>query len=735
MKKNKTPPAQLSQELVSFFSARNYLGLEFRAQEMLKKYPDFAFAWKALSVAQTLTGGDALPAARRAAALLPRDAEAQNNYAKALFDAGQPDESRRACLAALKIEPANVLAMNNLGNACRQLKHFDEARIAYQRALAQVPQYFEAALNLGTLLAEAKDSAGAVTALESALALNPAHQVGVRLLARELALLGRFEEAIKRMQLAADQATVSVDLLDELAGLWLDVGEYTQALAVADRALGQAPQHASANNRRGAALLGLGRLSQAQRAFEQSIECNATHARVWSNLGNVLRDLLQGQEALAAYVKVIEIEPTQPENYTNLLMAANYLGISEGPLVDAALAIQNQRAVATTSWLNDADPTRPLRIGLVSGDFRDHPVGRFLAAPLAALHGRPIELFAYSNHWRNDSVTVALQASIPNWRPIHGVSDDRVAEMISADRIDILVDLAGHTGYGRLNVFARKPAPVQVAWFGYFASTGLKAIDYVIADPIVLPPSEESHFVEKVWRLPDTYYCYTPPQLKVDAGPLPALRTGYITFGCFNNAAKLNQDVLSCWSDILKALPKSRLLLKSSHFSQPDVVATLQARFEALGVGAGRLQFEAADGFDRYFAAYRNVDIALDPFPFTGGATTADALWMGVPVLTLKGQRFISHQGETILNSVGLTDWIASGRDEYIALALSKAGNLYSLFELRRSLRERLLGSAFVDAPRLATHLEAAWRGMWRNWCATQPPASVLTPLADCCQE
>lgn len=722
MKKNKAPPAHLSQELVSYFSARNYIGLEFRAQEILQKYPDFAFAWKALSVAQTLTGGDALPAARRAAALLPSDAEAQNNFAKALFDAGQPDESRRACLAALKIDPVNVLAMNNLGNACRQLKRVEEARSAYQGALARAPQYFEAAFNLGTLLAEAKDSAGAVTAFETALVLNPSHQTGIRLLARELALLGRFEEAIKRMRLAAEQATASVDLLDELAGLWLDVGDHAQALAVADRVLVKAPQHASAYNRRGAALLELGHLSQAQRAFEQSIECNATHARVWSNLGNVLRDLLQGQEALAAYVKVIEIEPTQPDHYTNLLMAANYLGISDGPLVDAALAIQNQRAVAATSWLNESDPARPLRIGLVSGDFRDHPVGRFLVAPLAALQGRPIELFAYSNHWRSDSVTEALQGVIPNWRPIHGVSDERVAEMISADRIDILVDLAGHTGYGRLNVFARKPAPVQVAWFGYFASTGLQAIDYVMADPIVLPPSEEIHFVEKVWRLPDTYYCYTPPQVKVEGGPLPALRTGHVTFGCFNNAAKLNEEVLSCWSEILKALPKSRLFLKSSHFSQPEVVATLQARFEKLGVGAGRLQFEGADGFDRYLSAYRNVDIALDPFPFTGGATTADALWMGVPVLTLKGQRFISHQGETILSSVGLTDWIANGREDYIALAVSKAGNLYSLFELRRNLRERLLGSAFADAPRLATHLEAAWRGMWRNWCTAQHP-------------
>jgi protein O-GlcNAc transferase len=736
VKKNRTPPEHLTKELIGYFSVRNYAVLEQRAQEIIAIYPDFAFAWKALSVAQTLTGGDALPAARRAAALLPRDAEAQNNCAKALLDAGQSAEARDKCIAALKIDAGNVLAMNNLGNACRQMGRFDEALNAYRNALARAPNYFEAAFNLGTLLSEAGDPEGAVAAFELALRLQPAHQSGVRLLARQLTLLGRLEDAIKVMRVAANQTGASVDLLDEFAGLWIEAGEHAQALAIAERALALAPQHASVHNRRGAALLGLGRLSQAQRAFEQSIASDATHAKVWMNLGNVLRDLLRGQEALAAYGKAIELEPTQPEIFTNLLMASNYLGLSDGPLIDAALAIQDRRAVACTSWVNDADPARPLRVGLVSGDLREHPVGRFLVAPLAALRGRAIDVFAYSNHGCSDKITVALQASIGHWRNIHGVSDDKVVEIITADQIDLLVDLSGHTGGGRLNVFARKPAPLQATWFGYFATTGIKAIDYVIADPVVLPPSEETHFVEKVWRLPGTYYCYTPPQFTLDGGPLPALRTGHITFACFNNAAKLNPQVLSCWAEILKALPSSKLYLKSSHFSQPEVVATLTERFEMLGIGMERLIFEAADGFERYLAAYRRVDIALDPFPFTGGATTADALWMGVPVLSLKGQRFISHQGETILNSVGLNDWIASGHDEYIALALAKAGNLEALSDLRHSLRERLLASAFVDAVRFSASLEAVWRGMWVKWCAEQQGvgAPALAPAtAACC--
>lgn len=722
-KKSRVSIEKVTRELVGYFSTKDYSELERRALEATAIYPNFAFAWKALSVAQTLTGRDALPAARRAADLLPEDSEAQNNYAKALLDVGHAEESRRACLTALKIDAANVLAMNNLGNACRNLGRFDEARKAYLNALELAPKYFDVAFNLGNMLSEAGDLDGAVKAFKFSLTINPAHQTAVRLLARQLALLGRAWEAIEVMQSAAIGANVSVDLLDELSGLWLEIDNHAQALSVAERALVLDPRHASVHNRRGAALLGLGRLSDARQAFEQSIEADPRQAKVWVNLGNVLRDLLLPQEALKAYAGALEAEIPNPEIYSNLLLASNYLGNVAGLSTDAALACQSDRATAATTWSNDLDPARTLRVGLVSGDLCNHPVGRFLVAPLAAMRAHNVELFAYSNHWRNDEVTISLQESIQNWRTIHGKSDECVVQMIQSDRIDILIDLSGHTGRGRLNIFARKPAPLQVAWFGYFASTGLKAIDYVLADKIVLPECDEHHFVEKVWRLPETYYCYTPPQMTLDCGPLPALSTGQITFACFNNAVKVGPDVLACWAEILKSVPNSMLFLKSRHFSLPEVVTTMTERLTALGVSAERLRFEAADSFDRYLAAYQDVDIALDPFPFTGGATTADALWMGVPVLTMRGQRFISHQGETIMNSVGLNDWIANGPDQYVALARAKVSHLEDLAKLRGGLRERLLASPFADAAGFATSLQSAWRGMWVNWCDEQRAA------------
>lgn len=723
MKKGRVSPEKLTRELVGFFSIKDYCGLERRALEATAMYPNFAFAWKVLSVALSLTGGDALPAARRAATLLPGDPEAQNNFAKALLDAGHADESRRACLTALKVDPAHVMAMNNLGNACRKLGRFDEARKAYLNALQLAPKYFDVAFNLGNMLSEAGDLEGSIAAFRHSLNINPAHQASTRLLARQLTNSGCTDEAIDVMRTAAMDANVSADLLSDLACLWMDIGDASQALAEADRALKIDSNNAFAHNQRGTSLTGLERLTDARRAFERSVEIDATQAKVWINLGNVLRDLLLTQEALSAYARAVEAAPPNPEIYSSLLLASNYLGNVSGLCVDKALASQNERGASATAWSNDPDPVRTLRVGFVSGDLCNHPVGRFLVAPLAELCVHNVDVFAYANQWRSDEVTNSLRESIRNWRNIQGVSDEKVVEMIQADRIDILIDLSGHTKGGRLNIFARKPAPLQVAWFGYFASTGLKAIDYVLADDIVLPECEEHHFVEKVWRLPATYYCYTPPQAKLDCGPLPALSTGQITFACFNNAVKVGPDVLSCWAEILRTVPNSILFFKSRHFSLPEVVATMTERLAALGVSAEQLRFEAADSFDRYLAAYQGVDIALDPFPFTGGATTADALWMGVPVLTMRGQRFISHQGETIMNSVGLNDWIADGADQYVALARAKVSNLEDLAKLRGGLRERLLASAFADAAGFATNLQSAWRGMWVSWCDEQRAA------------
>jgi predicted O-linked N-acetylglucosamine transferase (SPINDLY family) len=292
-----------------------------------------------------------------------------------------------------------------------------------------------------------------------------------------------------------------------------------------------------------------------------------------------------------------------------------------------------------------------------------------------------------------------------------GISDEIVCDKIRDDGIDILIDLSGHTLNGRLPLFAWKPSPVQVSWLGYFATTGVAAIDYLIADPWTLPVSQENNFTEKIVRLPETRLCFTPPDADVDVSPLPALDRGYVTFGCFNNLTKMNDQVVTLWSRVLKAVPNSRLFLMSHQ---------LNAEFVANGIDDNRLVLRGFSPRAEYLAAYGQVDIALDPFPYCGGTTTVEALWMGVPVLTLAGEHFLSRQGVGLLMNSGLAEWVATDYEDYVSRAILHASDLRQLTLLRSGLRKQVLASPIFDSPRFACHFEAALRDMWRNWCRLQ---------------
>jgi len=300
------------------------------------------------------------------------------------------------------------------------------------------------------------------------------------------------------------------------------------------------------------------------------------------------------------------------------------------------------------------------------------------------------------------------------------LSDERLAHKIREDRIDILIDHSGHTAHNRLPMFAWKPAPVHVSWLGYFATTGVAAMDYLIADPWTLPESEEANFTEKIWRLPQTRLCFTAPDVDLPVPPLPALENGTITFGCFNNLTKMNDSVVALWARILTAVPRSRLFLKAKQLGEASVKQSIVERFAGHGIHSERLTLEGRSPRPEYLAAYQRVDIGLDPFPFPGGTTTAESLWMGVPVLTLAGERFLARQGVGLLMNAGLPDWIAADPEDYVARAVSHAGELHRLAALRSGLRAQVLASPIFDAPRFARHFEAALRGMWQAWCERQ---------------
>ncbi len=302
------------------------------------------------------------------------------------------------------------------------------------------------------------------------------------------------------------------------------------------------------------------------------------------------------------------------------------------------------------------------------------------------------------------------------WQPITSLDDEAAARSIQASGVQVLLDLSGHTAGNRLPVFAWRPAPVQAAWLGYFATTGLAEIDHVIADPHVSPPGSSGEFVERTWPLPDIYYCFSVPAVAVEVSPLPARTSGSVTFGCFNTLAKINDAVVGTWARLLRAVPGSRLMLKAAPLGDGTVCAALRARFAASGVAGDRLLLEGASSRAEYLRAYHRVDVALDPFPFPGGTTTFEALWMGVPVLTRTGDRFLSRVGETIMRNAGLHDWLAEDEDDYVARAVRVTSNLDRLARLRGGLRAQVLASPLFDADRFARHFEAAMSGMWAKW-------------------
>jgi protein O-GlcNAc transferase len=376
---------------------------------------------------------------------------------------------------------------------------------------------------------------------------------------------------------------------------------------------------------------------------------------------------------------------------------------------------------------NAPDLHRRLRIGFVSPDFGRHPVGHFLVRGLENLDRGQFDTVYYCDRLLKDDLTARFQAAATIWRDVPGLNDKDLTENIIADGIDILFDLAGHTAKNRLLVFARKPSPIQITWLGYEGTTGVEAIDYILADGHTIPPGKEAFYREEVLRLPDGYVCYDPPTTSPEPGPLPAAQNGYVRFGSFNNPAKITSQVVEVWAKILDRVPQSRVVLKYRGFGDDAVRRRYLGLFTAFGVDPARLEFAPSSDYAEYLAAYRQIDIAFDPFPFGGGITTCDALWMGVPVVTCPGETFAGRHGLSHLSNVGLTETIARDLDEYVELAVSLAADLPRLAALRAGLRKRMAVSPLCDGKRFAANLTTVVHDVWREWCRHGPAEDPQT--------
>jgi protein O-GlcNAc transferase len=578
---------------------------------------------------------------------------AQHWHARTLacLDAQQFAEAEECCRRLLDLEPRHAKGLANLGFILQSRGAFDDAVRCYRSALESDPALAQVWYNLGVLSGALKQGAAAIEQLRRATQLEP----------------GR--------------------------------AEWQAAL--------------------GSAYEAEGRPVEALACIQSAIRLDADFAPAHESLGILLANAGEAEAAIPAFRRALALDPARQSISSNLLFALNYISSVEPETVfqeHRAWAERCSGSLPVAAHANRADPDRRLRLAYVSPDFRQNAVFFFIDPVLQHRDRSRFEVICYSDVEAEDALTTRLLGMADGWHSTAWLSNEAFAERIRADAIDILVDLAGHTAGGvRMPMYARKPAPVQVTWLGYLNTTGLRTMDYRLADWHACPAEMDRYHSERVVRLPDSQWCYAPVPGGPEVGPLPALETGSITFGSFANLPKVTAEVIALWSRVLQEVPRSRMVIVGRGMGQ--LSERFAERFARCGVEASRIEFREFMAMKEYLSFHNRVDINLDTFPFTGGTTSLHSLWMGVPIVSLAGRHVPSRGGASILSVLGMEELIAATPDQYVAIAASLARDLHQLGHLRRGLRARLEASPLCDGIRFARNIEAAYRKMWRAWC------------------
>jgi protein O-GlcNAc transferase len=656
----------------------------------------------------------------------PADARAHRGLAEILLGGRRWAEALAHADLSLEANADNPQAHEARGLALYELNRFEEAASAFSAAAARNPGSAPAHANLGRALQRLGQSGKAEMALRRAIASDPSFAEAQDGLGDILMERGEPQEALERFTEALRLAPDHVPFRFNRANALCRLGRHEDAIGEYDKALVARPEWGEVHLNRGVALQALGRLAEAAQACEDAAQTMPDAFEPSNNLGDLL--LMQGRHAEAR--RAFEIaganarrarSPRTAAVHSNLLLAMNYdAGVDCEALFAAHRAWDAEHGAghAMRSHRNDRTPSRPLRVGYVSPDFDSHAMAFFLTPIFESHDAGAFEVHGYAEVEKPDAVTTSLSAEAKVWRSTVGWSDDEVAEMVRADGIDILVDLAGHTGGNRLGVFARKPAPVQASYLGYATTTGLAAMDWRISDPFLTPEDRRERFTESVHALASCFLCYRPPAEAPDVVATPASRNGHVTFGCFNNTAKIGEELIALWAALLEMLPGTRLLLKTKALNDAGTRERIATLFRRHGVGS-RVELRGhSPTTAEHLAAYGEVDIALDTFPYGGGTTTVEALWMGVPVVSLAGDRSSARFGLSILSSLGLGTLAASDPRGYMVRAAELASDIGRLERLRAAGRARFLASPLSDGPAFTRGLEDAYRTLWRAWCA-----------------
>jgi predicted O-linked N-acetylglucosamine transferase (SPINDLY family) len=662
---------------------------------------------------------DAEAAYREVLAVNPHRQEAMAALAGLLLLRGEAWEARGLLRRACVRDPANAEVWNALGLAQRRLGEIEDAMVAFRTAIRLCPERTEFILNLADATLDPETELQALTAAAISDPLAAAPHVGRGLL---LERQGRRSEAIDALDTAAALAPGDTVTLAALAGLLARSTRVKEAEATLRKLCVLTPDDPKPHNDLAAVLMRMHRHAEARSILQDLLDRFGPHPSVLCNLANATTCLGRQEEGVALARQALALAPDTVLARRTLCNNLPYLnGIGGTDLLTAMRACSDVLSREETSThAPDRDPDRPLTVGLLSGSLRSHPVGWLTVAGIEMLDPDAFSIICLAqNTAPNDPLCRRFKAAAAAWIEIDTLSDEALADAARARGVDILIDLGGYGDAGRMNACARRLAPVQVKWVGMQShSSGLAEMDWFISDRWETPDGFDTFYSERLMRLPDGYVCYTPPPHAPDVGPLPALRNGHITFGCFNNLAKITPRVIETWCGILTRVPGSRMVLKTHQLSDPDTAARLRSAFAAHDVDPERIECRGSSGHRAFMGQYGDIDFVLDPFPYSGGLTTCEALWMGVPTITLPGEIFASRHSASHMSNAGLADWVVGSVTDYADMAVARAADIAALAALRVGLREQVRLSPLCDSPRFGRNLGAALRAAWRDWCA-----------------
>ena len=697
-----------------------------RARQLMRSVavqrPDWDEPWVRLAESFRAAGDN--PAAehayRHALELKPRRSEALIALAGLLIVRGDGLESRELLLRCCGTDPNRAEAWGALGLALMLTRDFAIALTAFVEAQRLAPGALEYAMQGVNAAVAAEESAAERARLEVAAEADPLNPVIPTALGMLLERMGERDAAIDALEtataLAPDARTPAV----LLGGVLARSNRLREAESALQRAGELDPDNPQIQNDRAAILMRLHRHAEAHALLTDHIARHGPQVPNLCNLANASACLGLQQQAVGLARQAIALQPDAVLPRRALCNTLPYQDGVTGAALLAALRECGSRLprFSTPPFANTRDPDRKLVVGLLSGTLKTHPVGWLTIAGFETLDPNRFDLVCLAQSARTDMIGRRFQAAARAWIDVERLNDEALVATARAHGVDILIDLGGYGDAARMVACANRIAPVQVKWVGMQNhSSGLAEMDWFITDRWETPPGFDSLYSERLLRLPDGYVCYSPPPYAPDIVKLPALSNGFVTFGCFNNLAKITPTVIRAWCAILRQVPDARLILKTHQFSDGPTGARILAAFQHEGIDPARVELRGSSGHRAFMNEYNQIDLVLDPFPYSGGLTTCEALWMGVPTITMPGEIFASRHSVSHLSNAGLADWVVTDVDAYIALAVAKAADRDGLAELRAGLRARVKASPLCDAPRFGRNLGLALRHVWREWC------------------